>query len=266
MPAGLCEKPRLAGHADAIPGVGSWSTPPMQMASRHRIDVFWQTVFGTGDDGGEPLVTAHRCSGLAGYPGVYCVLRNEQVLISAPADLVGHIARAGVTAMTVTDSTWWGKQLPTWRTIGPSAHTFTDEQPPRVTMVTGIQIQTTAAKDLGELRASVPAAEWAESGFAGEDAVEAWRAINGDGLTVAAANLMPFDDVPADVGVLTHPRFRGQGIALAVASTAVQHAVRHQGIARWRALTTNTRSLTLAAKLGFEQDCVQLAIRPPTQS
>lgn len=238
----------------------------MQMASRHRINLFWQTVFGTEGAGGEPLVTAHRCPELAGYPGVYCVLRNQQVLISAPADLVGHITRAGVTATTATDSTWWRNQLSTWRTVGPSIHTFTDQQPTRMTTATGIQIQTTASQDLEELRASVPDAEWAESGFAGEDVMQAWRAINSDGLTVAAANLTRFDGVPADVGVLTHPGFRGQGIAGSVAAAAVRHAVRYQGIARWRALTTNTPSLRLAAKLGFERNCLQLAIRPPTRS
>lgn len=85
-----------------------------------------------------------------------------------------------------------------------------------------------------------------------------------DDQTVAAANLTPFDGMPADVGVLAHPFGRGRGFGTAVASVATSYAVQEFGIARWRALITNTASRRIARRLGFEPDCLQIALRPPT--
>lgn len=237
----------------------------MQVRSVRRIDSYWLGVFGTaGDESREPVVTAHRCNELAGYPGVYCVLRHGQAFISAPSELVEPINGFGATATTVINPTWWRHHLPTWQTFGPSVHAFTDLEPQFVQLAADVKIQRAPIDDLADLQAAVPAAEWAESGFAGRDIAKAWRATTGDDTTVAAANLTPFDGAPSDVGVLARPGFRGRGLAAFVAAAAVHHAVRHHRLARWRAHTTNTPSLRLADTLGFDRDCLQLAARPPT--
>jgi len=46
-----------------------------------------------------------------------------------------------------------------------------------------------------------------------------------------------------------------------VAATAARYAVERHGIARWRAIEVNAPSRRLAKRLGFEDDCVQLAVR-----
>ena len=79
--------------------------------------------------------------------------------------------------------------------------------------------------------------------------------------TMAASNLTPFDGVPADVGVLADPAVRGRGVATMVAATAARYAVERHGIARWRAIEVNAPSRRLAKRLGFEDNCVQLAVR-----
>lgn len=238
----------------------------MQVASRREVDRYWLTVFGHSRQDGDPMfVTPHRCSDLAGYPGIYCVLRHGQVLISAPPELVEPIRGFGVTAGTATDPTWWERRLPTWQTHGPSVHAFTDEEP-GVINIPGVTILPARIDDIHDLRAKVPAGEWAEAGFAGVDVAPIWRATSSDKLTLAAANLTSFNGAPTDVGVLTHPDFPGRRLAAAVASAATHHAVRHHRLARWRALSTNIASLRLAGTLGFHRDSLQLTARPPATS
>ena len=143
-----------------------WSTSHMQVASLRQIDSYWQNVFGTsGDEGGEPVVTAHRCAELAGYLGVYCVRRHGQVLISAPSELVEPINGFRPSTRTGIDPAWWRHHLPTWQTLGPSIHAFTDLEPQPIEFVADVMIQPACMDDHEDLMASVSASEWAEPGL-----------------------------------------------------------------------------------------------------
>ena len=82
---------------------------------------------------------------------------------------------------------------------------------------------------------------------------------------MAGANLTPFNGMAADVGVLTALAARGRGSATAVAAVACGAAIERHGIARWRALVGNAASRRIAERLGFEEDCRQLAVRPPNR-
>lgn len=63
----------------------------MHATTQMRIDQFWQRIFGTahGQDG-EVRVVAHG-EHLAGYPGIYTVLRQGAVLITAPSEMTAHV-------------------------------------------------------------------------------------------------------------------------------------------------------------------------------
>ncbi len=237
-------------------------TCPMETRTRRRIDAFWTRVFSPTDAPAELVIVEHRSAGLIGYPGIYCVVRAGTVFISAPGDLVDRLYHWRPSGGTVTDPTWWSQRLATWSVLGPSIHAFTDAGAPIDSKGSELLIRAAAPAALANLRGAVSPAEWGESGFAGHDVALAWCVTDDHGGTVAASNLTPFDGVPADVGVLTSPRCRGRGAGAAVAAAAVRHAIEQFGIARWRALTTNAASLRLAEKLGFQHDCVQLAVRP----
>lgn len=161
------------------------------------------------------------------------------------------------------DVQWWQSHLPGWLVLGPSVHSFLD-QPDLLSVAVGETVVRYAAQqDLARLRDQVTEAEWAESGFARDDVAQAWVVTDWQDQPLAAANLTWFDDIPADVGVLAAPTARGRGLATAAAAAAAAgYAVEHHGIARWRALTLNTNSRRIAARLGFEEACLQLAVRP----
>jgi predicted GNAT family acetyltransferase len=55
----------------------------------------------------------------------------------------------------------------------------------------------------------------------------------------------------AQIGVLTHPQWRGQGLATGVASSSVAQALEAGLVAQWRARCTLTASRRIARSLGF---------------
>lgn len=143
--------------------------------------------------------------------------------------------------------------------LGPSIHSYTDEDPG------GPLHNVGAPADLTSFKIAVGEADWNEGGFA-DDLLKVFvirDSFRKDscGEIVAAANLTEFLGHPADVGVVVHPDHRGRGLGLRIGRSAASYAVRECGIARWRALTSNNASRRIAAELGFEPYCQQLAIR-----
>jgi hypothetical protein len=89
----------------------------------------------------------------------------------------------------------------------------------------------------------------AESGITG-DSGPLW-AIELDGRVVAACGYEVWGAALAQIGVLTHPRWRGQGLATRVASASVAHALEAGLIPQWRARCTLAASRRAARSLGF---------------
>lgn len=81
------------------------------------------------------------------------------------------------------------------------------------------------------------------------------------GRLVAAGKLTPFRDELADVGLITHPAYRKQGLGKRLASRMIADALPSAGIVRYRALSTNTASLAVARSLGFAQRGENLVAR-----
>ena len=241
-----------------------WFTEDVREESRLRIDEYWRRFFGVDDFGhGHGVLVVHG-SALVGYPGVFVVLRKGQVIVSVPEALADTAGAWPLTEETVADASWWHDRLPGWVVLGPSVHSFLDR--------TDVEPDATRSRPASvaevhrTLRTRVTDDEWAESGFDGN--LEKVWVLHGDagGDVVAAANLSLFDGSPADVGVLVARDARGRGHAAQVAATATFDAVQGHGIARWRSLRSNDASRRTAFRLGFQDDCVQLAIRPRVAS
>lgn len=77
-------------------------------------------------------------------------------------------------------------------------------------------------------------------------------AIRDDKL-VALAHTFAASDRHADIGVVTHPNWRGQGLATAVAGLVAQAIQRDGRIPVWSCGGTNLASLRIAARLGFTE-------------
>lgn len=150
------------------------------------------------------------------------------------------------------------------RVVGPSVHAYLDREPTLAAEPTGgpDAVLRWDPRDLVDLRDRVGPGAWGESGFRDVDPLtDHCFAVVVGGTVVAAANLTPFDGAPRDVGVLVAPPWRGLGLGARVGGHAAAYAVRHHGLARWRARNDNRASLTVAERLGFEPWCTQLALR-----
>ena len=133
--------------------------------------------------------------------------------------------------------------------LGPSWHGFTDAGHFAPALPGAGRRLDRDDPLLAGLREACGEAEWAEGGFADPDGV--MYGIEEDGRLAAAGNLTMFRGHPADVGLLTHPAFRGRGLAKQIAVQMIQDALPAAGVIRYRALVTNSPSLAVARSLGF---------------
>lgn len=139
---------------------------------------------------------------------------------------------------------------------GPSVHTYADEHSfsgiadHAAAEVTGDDFELVEFLESNDLR------DWAESGFlrdpstADPETTQFWL-LRDDHQVVAAGNMTEWRGRPADVGVLTAPNQRGRGRARRLVSAMVTAALPSIGVARYRALASNTASLAVARRLGF---------------
>lgn len=230
----------------------------MDQASWTRIDNWWAELFGCP----KPLLwqglSVEPHARLGDYEGILVAARSAGCHVSLPAwagdDLRESLSRQGISQLCEPDF-WRGHRATApLSVLGPSVHSYTDRDPG------GSPGDPAALDDLTSFKIAVGEADWNEGGCA-DDLLKLFVVRDLFGEIVAAANLTEFLGRPADVGVVVHPHHRGRGLGLRVGTTATSYAVQERGIARWRALTGNNPSRSVAAELGFEPYCRQLAIR-----
>ncbi|QWF82897.1 GNAT family N-acetyltransferase [Amycolatopsis sp. CA-230715] len=221
----------------------------------HVVDRFWAGVFGVGEDEvWRP--GAHLSIDETAWPGLLVVRFGETVRVRAPEPLLGR-ARAAIGSRATDalfDPAVWLEVLAGLdpKVLGPSVHAYSGGPVPRGAG------ERLSRGELDALAAGVPEEEWQEAGMDNADAV--LFGLRRNGTLVAAANLTTWDGAHTDVGVLTAPSARGRGHGTAIAATAAEHAIEERGIARWRALATNTASRAMAARLGFVARGAHLAV------
>lgn len=238
---------------------------PMQADSWARVQRWWADLFGCEKAQLWQGLSVRQHVGLTGYEGIFVAQRSTGCHVSLPSWVEARtresLSQQGISR--ITNSAFWA-QLPetaALAVIGPSVHGYTDATswiPPTTSLADAVV--DASSDQLEGLRIAMDPAEWAEGGFA--DGASRFFALRVVGEVVAAANLSQFLDGPADIGVVVHPALRGRGLGLAVAAAATSYALEEVGVARWRARVTNAPSRAMAAALGFEDYCHQLAIRP----
>jgi RimJ/RimL family protein N-acetyltransferase len=232
--------------------------PPDWIAT---VDTYWAGIFGCAADTlwpRAPTVTAHRAE-LVGYRGIYVLAHRGAVRVSAPSPLVDELAELlddppGALVEPATWNAMLGERAAAVQ--GPSAHHYLDAVGAWPTAVREVSY-----RQLDPLAAACPEAEWREGGFGDGSAryFGCWVA----GELVAAGNLTQWRGRPSDVGLITHPAHRGRGYARRVAAHTSRVAIENAGVARYRALISNTPSIRLARSLGYVEYGRNLAIRLP---
>lgn len=239
----------------------------MEECTHARVEAAWERLLGLPEEQLFAACTVTRHGRLGDYPGVFVVGRNDAVHVTAPDFLLDQVT-AAVAARCVDEllsGEWWERMLGcTYEVRGPAIHHYLDH-PVHADAVASASapaatLRMAAPDDLAALRAAVGEVEWEEAGFEDEPAVV--FAVEVAGEVVAASNLSSFDDMTADLGVLTHPAHRGRGLGARAAAAAADLSVEQNRLARWVARVDNAPSMALARRLGFEPWCRQLAVRP----
>jgi GNAT superfamily N-acetyltransferase len=109
---------------------------------------------------------------------------------------------------------------------------------------------------LARLHEQVTVAERDESGTTG---LPAYGYVD-DGALLAVACLGEWQQMPT-IGVLTHPRARGRGLAGLVVAEAAREGLRRRAVVQYRAWHQNTASISVALRTGFRHYGDALVIR-----
>lgn len=86
-----------------------------------------------------------------------------------------------------------------------------------------------------------------------------WFVAEDEGVPVATAGYESWPQRVAHCGVAVGAEHRGRGMGLAVASEAVEHALREHTVAQWRSRDSNVASRRVGERLGFVQMGTQTA-------
>jgi Acetyltransferase (GNAT) family len=103
---------------------------------------------------------------------------------------------------------------------------------------------------LAGLHGQTPPAEREESGTTG---LPAFGYLD-DGELQAVACLGMWHGMPT-IGVLTHPRARGRGLAGLVVTAAAREGLNRRAVVQYRAWQRNTASVAVAVRCGFTHYC-----------
>lgn len=143
--------------------------------------------------------------------------------------------------------------------LGPSWHRFVDVAHFHAAEGAAGERVDREGRGLQELRWACGEDERSEAGFAHQDGLV--YGLRQGALMVAAGNMTDYRGMPSDVGVITHPGFRGRGLARRLVSHMTEEQLPAAVVVRHRALQTNLPSLAVARSLGFIGRGENLAIR-----
>ncbi len=108
---------------------------------------------------------------------------------------------------------------------------------------------------LARLHEQTPPSERDESGTTGLPAFGYFD----QGALLAVACLGVWHEMPT-LGVLTHPRYRGRGLARAVVAPAAEAGLGRRAVVQYRAWRANAASIAVARRTGFARYCDAVVI------
>lgn len=138
---------------------------------------------------------------------------------------------------------------PVARFLGPASLAYADRYCFRPRGAAATDVLSAGHEALLELTSACGPQDTDESGIA--RVTSPMSTIERNGKVVAACGYEVWSGALAHIGVLTHPQWRGRGLATSVASSSVAHALEAGLVPQWRARCTLTASRRIARSLGF---------------
>jgi GNAT superfamily N-acetyltransferase len=210
----------------------------------------------------------HNGPDLANYRGVTVFFRPPACVLAVPADWYEPVAsRIGRRPPAEVFDVMLLRQVfgaAVDQVIGPAWLGYADAGDFRPVPTMGTRLlgdQDLAA--LERLAAACGPVAWEHSGID-----PARPPVFGcfDGEVLAAAGMLErWGDRLLQVGIVTHPDYRGRGYGKAVVSAMTAHGLTTGGVVQYRTLQANLPSVGIAQALGFQRFAQTLAVRliPP---
>jgi GNAT superfamily N-acetyltransferase len=222
-----------------------------------RADAYWASVFQT-DRADLRRPGLHVTFVDDPDAGIYVLRLGDTVRVRAPETRRTQVdgLTAGLSLSHALDGAAWRAALHDADPVilGPAAHFLTGT---RVGSVT--DTAHPSDEDMRRMTTPIAVDEVEESGVL-ESGVERFGLWIDDAVA-AVSSLSNWVGGRTDIGVLVAPHARGRGLGRAVATIAVDAAIRRAGIARWRCREDNTASMRLASSLGLQPYGRNLGIR-----
>lgn len=230
------------------------------------VEAFWAKRLGcAAEDLHRPGVALRRHAGeLADYRGAFLLRWGDACVFSVPAALLAPVRETtqGRDVDEVFDTGFLTRafdgQLE--RIVGPTFQGCADASDFQPAAERGSRLLT--AEDdgaLSELALACDPEEWEHAGIEHERA-PVYGCFAGQAL-VAAGTLLAWGPYLRNIGIVTHPAYRGRGYGRAVVSTMTAHVLARGLVAQYQTLLSNASSVAIAQALGFQQYASTLAVR-----
>lgn len=230
------------------------------------LDAFWAASFGcsVADLHADRVTVVAHTAQYTGYAGVYMLRYGAASVVTVPPRCLSVVIDAvrDKTPDEVFDSVFlistFGNTIE--RLVGPSYRGCADASDfrpvdPRGTRPLGPE----DSPALKRLAAACGPEAWSHSSIAFDRPPVFGRFVGHE--LAAAGSLYSASDRLRNVGILTHPAFRGQGYGRAVVSAMCAHALASGEVPQYQTLLSNLPSLAIARALGFSQYATGLAAR-----
>lgn len=226
----------------------------------------WAESFGCGvaQLHGPGITLLANAADFADYSGAY-LLRwaDGSAVLTVPAALFAH-TDAGITGQGIERvfdraflAALFGDRVE--RIIGPAVRHYADATDFRPVDARGARLLGPGDDaTLRRLETACGAEDWDESGLGAEGQPHFGCFV---GEELAAAGMLFANGPLRNIGILTHPAYRGQGYGRAVVAGMTEYTLAEGAIPHYQALATNTASLALARSLGFVRYATSLAVR-----
>lgn len=231
-----------------------------------RLDAYWAARLGCDIDDlrGARLVVVPHGAALAGYQGAFALLREASCIVSVPAsegarvkEALRALAPADVEARDALAHIFAPRVA---ALIGPAWLGYTETGGPLTIDQMGARRLTT--HDVAALRALALACdptEWQHSSI--EFAHDALFGCFRGAALVAAGTCSRRDGTIRDVGIITHPAWRGRGCGRGVVAAMTAFGVADGCVMQYRTLCANTPSMGIARSLGYQGYARTIAVR-----
>lgn len=190
-----------------------------------------------------------------GFTAAVIVDIGGSVLVAGPAEAISRLhglPRQGLVNADAAESALVDLRP---QLIGQALLGYADES----TFTPAPAARTVRRADRGAVEQAISHCEPEDRDESGLLEMNVWFVAEHEGMPVAAAGYESWPRSVAHCGVAVGAEHRGRGLGQAVASDAVEHALREHTVAQWRSRDTNVASRHVGERLGFVRMGTQTA-------